>query len=114
VKELSAPFDMSGPAVSKHLRILERARLIACGRDAQWRPRTLNAEPIKDVAEWAAEFRQFWDAAYARLDTYLAQLSSKETSDDQPGENRRDVLHDADRSRSRHRPRRRRGAKRRV
>ncbi len=78
VKELSAPFRMSGPAVSKHLRVLERAGLIRRGREAQWRPRTLQAGPLKDVAEWAAGFRQFWDASYARLDTYLDQLKDKE------------------------------------
>src|ERR1700741_573485 len=75
VKELSAPFEMSGPAVSKHLRVLERAGLIQRGRQAQWRPRTLNATPIKEVAEWAGEFRPFWDPSFARLDTYLERLS---------------------------------------
>lgn len=78
VKELSAPFEMSGPAVSKHLRILEHAGLIQRGREAQWRPRTLDAAPLKEVAEWAAEFRRFWDASYARLDTYLQQLKEQE------------------------------------
>jgi DNA-binding transcriptional ArsR family regulator len=82
VKELSAPFDMSGPAISKHLRVLERAGLIQRGREAQWRPRTLNASPIRQVAEWAEEFRRFWDASYARLDSYLEQLK-QENSDDQ-------------------------------
>ncbi len=62
VKELSAPFEMSGPAVSKHLRVLERAGLIHRGREAQRRPRTLDAARIRDVAEWAGEFRRFWDA----------------------------------------------------
>lgn len=79
VKELSAPFQMSGPAVSKHLRVLERAGLIQQGRDAQFRPRTLDATPLKNVAEWAEEFRRFWDASYARLDAYLAQLDANET-----------------------------------
>ena len=78
VKELSEPFDMSGPAISKHLRVLERAGLIARGRDAQWRPCRLEAEPLKNVAEWASDFRQFWDESYKRLDFYLAQLNSKE------------------------------------
>jgi DNA-binding transcriptional ArsR family regulator len=82
VKELSAPFDMSGPAISKHLRVLERAGLIQRGREAQWRPRTLEAAPLKEVAEWAGEFRRFWDASYARLDTYLQQLKAQEKSDD--------------------------------
>jgi len=83
VKELSAPFEMSGPAVSKHLRVLERAGLIQRGREAQWRPRTLDAAPLKEVAEWAGEFRRFWDASYARLDTYLQQLKAQEKHDDQ-------------------------------
>ena len=78
VGELSEPFDMSGPAITKHLRVLERARLIQRGREAQWRPCTLEAAPLKDVAEWAGEFRKFWDASYARLDTYLEKLKRKE------------------------------------
>jgi DNA-binding transcriptional ArsR family regulator len=81
VKELAAPFDMSGPAVSKHLRVLERAGLIQRGREAQWRPRTLDAAPLKEVAEWAGEFRRFWDASYARLDEYLQHLKQQEDSD---------------------------------
>lgn len=63
VKDLSAPFAMSGPAVSKHLRVLERARLIQQGREAQWRPRTLDAGPLREVAEWATGFKRFWDAS---------------------------------------------------
>jgi DNA-binding transcriptional ArsR family regulator len=78
VKELSAPFRMSGPAISKHLRVLERAGLIHRGREAQWRPRTLDATPLKEVAEYAGEFRRFWDASYARLDDYLEQLKRRE------------------------------------
>ena len=78
VKELSEPFEMSGPAISKHLRVLERAGLIARGRDAQWRPCRLEAAPLKDVAEWASYFRQFWDESYNRLDFYLTQLKSRE------------------------------------
>jgi DNA-binding transcriptional ArsR family regulator len=60
VKELAAPFEMSGPAVSKHLGVLERAGLVVRGRQAQWRPRTLHAAPLKEVADWAGEFRRFW------------------------------------------------------
>jgi len=78
VKELAAPFRMSGPAVSKHLRVLERAGLIQQGREAQWRPRTLDATPLRDVAAWAGEFKRFWDASHARLDTYLQQLQDGE------------------------------------
>lgn len=78
VKELSAPFAMSGPAVSKHLRVLERAGLIRRGRDAQWRPCELEATPLKEVAEWAENYRRFWDASYERLDRYLQQLKEQE------------------------------------
>lgn len=78
VKDLAAPFEMSGPAVSKHLRVLERAGLIRRGRAAQWRPCTLDAAPIRAVSEWAGEFRQFWDASFARLDTYVQQLKEQE------------------------------------
>jgi DNA-binding transcriptional ArsR family regulator len=78
VKELAAPFTISGPAVSKHLRVLERAGLIARGREAQWRPRRLEAAPLKEVAEWAEDYRRFWDQSYERLDEYLEQLKWKE------------------------------------
>ena len=78
VGELARPFAMSGPAVSKHLKVLERAGLVARGRDAQWRPVRLRPAPIKKVAEWALDYRQFWDASYARLDDYLTQLMSEE------------------------------------
>ncbi len=81
VKELTAPFEMSGPAISKHLRVLERAGLIQRGREAQWRPRTLDAAPLKEVAEWTSEFKRFWDASYARLDVYLQQLKQEEQTD---------------------------------
>lgn len=82
VKELSAPFTISGPAVSKHLRVLERAGLIRRGRDAQWRPCTLEAAPLKEVAEWAEEFRRFWDESYRRLDEYLRDLQEEGDHDD--------------------------------
>lgn len=82
VGELAKPFSMSGPAVSKHLKVLERAGLIARGRDAQRRPRRLQAAPIKKVAEWADDYRQFWDASYERLDAYLTRLMSEEPNDD--------------------------------
>ena len=78
VKELSAPFAMSGPAVSKHLRVLERAGLITRGRDAQFRPAQLDATPLKEVAEWADKYRRFWDASYERLDAYLQELQRQE------------------------------------
>lgn len=85
VKELTAPFAMSGPAVSKHLRVLERAGLIACDRKAQWRPRRLKAAPLKEVAAWAEEYRRFWDANYERLDAYLQHMKDEESHDDTAG-----------------------------
>jgi DNA-binding transcriptional ArsR family regulator len=81
VKELAAPFAMSGPAVSKHLRVLERAGLVTRGREAQWRPRRLEAAPLKEVAEWAENYRGFWDESYERLDGYLQHLQEKEGND---------------------------------
>jgi DNA-binding transcriptional ArsR family regulator len=84
VTELSAPFAMSGPAVSKHLRVLERAGLISRGREAQWRPCRLEAAPLRDVAEWAAEFRRFWDASYDRLDEHLQRMQHHHAEGEQP------------------------------
>ena len=78
VTELAEPFDMSLPAVSKHLRVLERAGLIARGREAQWRPCRLEPRPLKDVADWAERYRQIWERRLDRLDTYLQQLKVKE------------------------------------
>jgi DNA-binding transcriptional ArsR family regulator len=78
VKELSAPFAMSGPAVSKHLRVLERAGLITRGREAQWRPCRLEAAPLKEVTEWAENYRRFWDGSFERLDEYLQHLKGRE------------------------------------
>ena len=78
VKELAAPFAISGPAVSKHLRVLERAGLISRGRDAQWRPCRLEAVPLKEVADWAEGYRRHWEANYERLDAYLETLKAKE------------------------------------
>jgi DNA-binding transcriptional ArsR family regulator len=82
VGELAKPFAMSGPAVSKHLKVLERAGLVSRGRDAQRRPCRLRAAPIKRVAEWADDYRQFWDASYERLDAYLNHLMSEKPDDD--------------------------------
>jgi DNA-binding transcriptional ArsR family regulator len=78
VTELAAPFTMSQPAITKHLKVLERAGLISRGRDAQRRPCRLQAEGIKDVAEWTESYRQFWDESYERLDEYLEELKRKE------------------------------------
>jgi DNA-binding transcriptional ArsR family regulator len=77
VTELAAPFDMSGPAVSKHLRVLERARLIARARQAQWRPCRLEAGPLREVAEWAADYRRFWEKSFDQLDDYLRELQAR-------------------------------------
>jgi DNA-binding transcriptional ArsR family regulator len=74
VTELAAPFEMSLPAVSKHLKVLERAGLISRGRERQWRPARLDARPIEEVAGWAERYRRFWDERYDRLDEYLGEL----------------------------------------
>lgn len=74
VKELAAPFAMTLPAISKHLKVLERARLISRGRDAQYRPCTLDAAPLKGVADWVGEYRAFWEGSFDRLDEYLTDL----------------------------------------
>jgi DNA-binding transcriptional ArsR family regulator len=74
VTELAEPFDMSMPAISKHLKVLERAGLIARGREAQWRPCRLEAGPLKDVAHWVEHYRHFWEQSLDRLDDYLAEL----------------------------------------
>jgi DNA-binding transcriptional ArsR family regulator len=77
VTELAAPFDMSLPAVSKHLKVLERAGLIARSRERQWRPARLEAGPLKEVAEWTQAYRRFWEESYDRLDEYLAKLQGR-------------------------------------
>ena len=78
VTELAEPFEMSMPAVSKHLKVLERAGLIARGRDAQWRPCRLEAGPLKEVADWVEHYRGFWEQSFDRLDDYLRELKNKE------------------------------------
>ncbi len=77
VNELSQPFDISGPAISKHLKVLERAGLITRGRDAQRRPCRLDVAPLRDLAGWLETYRRFWDESFDRLDDYLRQLQSK-------------------------------------
>ena len=74
VTELAEPFDMSLPAVSKHLRVLERAGLISRGREAQWRPCRIDAAPLKQVADWTERYRHIWEARLDRLDDYLEEL----------------------------------------
>ena len=78
VKDLSAPFEMSQPAISKHLRVLERAGLIEQGRQAQWRPRKLRAGPLRDVANWVSPYRRHWEESFERLDAYLREMQEKE------------------------------------
>ncbi len=78
VTELSKPFDMSMPAISKHLKVLERAGLIARSREAQWRPCRLEAKPLKLVSDWVEEYRQIWEQRLDRLDVYLQDLKKKE------------------------------------
>ena len=77
VTELAEPFEMSLPAVSKHLRVLERAGLIARSRDAQWRPCHIEAGPLKVVADWAEQYRHLWSARLDRLDAYLERLKKE-------------------------------------
>jgi DNA-binding transcriptional ArsR family regulator len=78
VTELAEPFEMSLPAISKHLKVLERAQLITRSRDAQWRPCQLNPEPLKDLANWLDRYRQFWEHSFDRLDEYLQELQANE------------------------------------
>ena len=78
VTELAAPFDMSQPAISKHLRVLERAGLIEQGRQAQWRPRRLRAGPLRDIADWVEQYRRHWDESFERLDAYLREVQAAE------------------------------------
>jgi DNA-binding transcriptional ArsR family regulator len=87
VTELAAPFALSQPAISKHLRVLERAGLIEQGRRAQWRPRRLRAGPLRDVATWIGEYRPHWEESFERLDTFLQDFQEqadtrKDTDDD--------------------------------
>ena len=76
VTQLAAPFDMSLPGVSKHLRVLQRAGLIEQGREAQWRPCRLEAEPLRNVAAWVEPYRRFWEESFDRLDDYLRELQT--------------------------------------
>ena len=83
VTELAKPFEMSLPAISKHLKVLERAGLITRGREAQWRPCQLNADALKDVENWLEQYRQFWEESFDRLDDYLHELQTQEKQDEQ-------------------------------
>jgi DNA-binding transcriptional ArsR family regulator len=77
VSELARPFEVSGPAISRHLKVLERAGLISRGREAQWRPCRLVGAPLKDAADWLDGYRRFWEASFDRLDDYLRELQAK-------------------------------------
>ena len=78
VKDIALPFQMSSPAVSKHLRVLERAGLVEQGRHAQWRPRRLLAAPLQEAADWLQAYRPFWEERFDRMDEVLAQVKKKE------------------------------------
>ena len=79
VTDLAKPFEMSLPGISKHLKVLERAGLISRGRDAQWRPCKLQAQPLKDVFDFVDQYRRFWEESFDRLDEYLKELQKQET-----------------------------------
>ena len=78
VSELAAPFDMSLPGISKHLKVLQRAGLIEQGRQAQWRPCRLQAEPLREVADWVGQYRRHWEESFERLDSYLRDLQDEQ------------------------------------
>jgi len=78
VTEIAEPFDMTLPAISKHLKVLEHAGLIARGREAQWRPCRLDAGPLKDVDDWVERYRRFWEQSFDRLESYLQELQRKD------------------------------------
>ena len=82
VTELARPFDMTLPAVSKHLKVLERAGLISRGRDAQWRPCRIHATPLRDVSDWVEPYRRLWEERLDRLENYLRELKAQEKDDD--------------------------------
>jgi DNA-binding transcriptional ArsR family regulator len=91
VTELAAPFDMSLPAVSKHLKVLERAGLIVRSRDAQWRPCRLDAAPLREVADWVAHYHRFFEQSLDRLDDYLGELQKKEKKHDRTKRKKRNA-----------------------
>jgi DNA-binding transcriptional ArsR family regulator len=90
VTELAAPFDMSLPAVSKHLKVLESAGLIQRGREAQWRPCRLRASPLKGVADWVEHYRRFWEESFDKLDAYLRELQRKDRQSETRRKEKRD------------------------
>jgi DNA-binding transcriptional ArsR family regulator len=82
VTELAAPFDISLPAISKHLKVLQRAGLIEQGRQAQWRPCRLTPEPLRDLADWVGQYKRHWEVSFDRLDEYLRELQKEEETRD--------------------------------
>jgi DNA-binding transcriptional ArsR family regulator len=88
VTELTAPFDLSQPAISKHLRVLENAGLIERGRQAQWRPRRLRAGPLREAAAWVGQYRPHWEDSFERLDTVLSQLTEQAERNERKEPNR--------------------------
>lgn len=82
VKELAKPFDMTLPAVTKHLKVLERAGLISRAREAQWRPCRLEAKPLQEVADWVEQYRRYWDESLDRLEEYLRTLQERDKGHD--------------------------------
>jgi DNA-binding transcriptional ArsR family regulator len=87
VTELAAPFDMSLPGISKHLRVLQRAGLIEQGRQAQWRPCRLAPEPLRNVADWVGQYRRHWEQSFERLDAYLRDLQGQQPKGDSDARN---------------------------
>ena len=83
VSDLAEPFDMTMPAITKHLKVLEKAGLIERSREAQYRPCKLQPEPLKDVDEWIGQYRKFWEESFDRLDDYLQQLQTKKENNDE-------------------------------
>ena len=92
VQEIAKPFDMTLPAISKHLKVLERAKLIRRGKDKQWRPCALEAAPLKEASDWIGDYRQFWEESFERLDEYLKeiQLKEKQTEGDEKNHGKQD------------------------
>ena len=89
VSELAEPFDISMPAISKHLKVLERARLITRGRDAQWRPCRLEPAPLKELSDWVEQYRRIWEGRLDRLDTYLHELKARKAKEAKHGRQKR-------------------------
>lgn len=93
VTELAKPFEMSMPAVSKHLKVLEKAGLIARGREAQWRPCRLEAAPLKSVASWVDDYRKFWEESFDRLEAYLKDIQASQSN---PGRQMKEKIDESD------------------